>query len=153
MKLIAVGKLKEGPERALLSRYQKRLRPGLEIIEIPQAKGSPLEQKRREADALLGACPSNAYIIALDEGGKSFSSTGFAEILQKWSETGRDICFLIGGAEGLDNSVTNRADQIISFGVMTWPHMLVRILLAEQLFRAQSIQKGHPYHRAGRPDS
>ncbi|MDF7673348.1 23S rRNA (pseudouridine(1915)-N(3))-methyltransferase RlmH [Acetobacteraceae bacterium ESL0709] len=151
MRLISIGKLKDGPERELLSRYRKRLRPVLELTELPQAKGSPEEQKKREAEALLGACRLNSYIIALDEGGKNFSSLEFAGALQKWSESGREICFLIGGAEGLDSLVTNRADMIISFGVMTWPHMLVRILLAEQLFRAQSILTGHPYHRAGRP--
>lgn len=152
MKLIAVGKLKKGPECDLFLRYQKRLHPQLEVIEVSQAKGSSLEQKRREAEALLGNCPSNSYVIALDEGGKSFSSISFSESMKNFAETGREICFLIGGAEGLDSSVTNRADQIISFGIMTWPHMLVRVLLAEQLFRAQSIQRNHPYHRTGRPD-
>ncbi|QHI94951.1 23S rRNA (pseudouridine(1915)-N(3))-methyltransferase RlmH [Aristophania vespae] len=152
MKLIAVGRLKDGAERDLLTRYQKRLRPKLDLVEVPQAKGAALEQKRREADSLLAACPDNAFIVALDEGGRNLSSTEFAANLQNWTVSGKEICFLIGGAEGLDSAVTHRADLLISFGSMTWPHMLVRVLLAEQIFRAQCINNGHPYHRAGRPD-
>lgn len=151
MKLVAVGKLKAGPERDLLTRYMGRLRPALTIIEVAQGKGSPQEQKRREADALLAACPANAFIIALDEGGKVIDSPTLAQHYQRWQETGRPLCFLIGGAEGLDRAVVQRADALLSLGKLTWPHMLVRVMLAEQLFRAQAILSGHPYHKAGRP--
>lgn len=152
MKLLAIGRLKAGAERDLLERYLSRLRPALEITEIPQAKGSVSEQKKKEAEALLSLCPANAFIVALDEGGKVFDSLNFSDKLQSWYEIGRPLYFIIGGAEGLENSVVERADMLLSFGKMTWPHMLVRILLAEQLFRAQSIRSGHPYHRSTRPD-
>lgn len=151
MKLLAVGRLKPGPERDLLARYLGRLRPGLEIAEIPQAKGNAGEQKKRESEALLAACPDNAFMIALDEGGRMFDSLAFSNHLKTWQETARPVCFMIGGAEGLGSSVIKRADATLSFGKMTWPHILVRILLVEQIFRAQSIATGHPYHRAGRP--
>ncbi|TPW34044.1 23S rRNA (pseudouridine(1915)-N(3))-methyltransferase RlmH [Oecophyllibacter saccharovorans] len=152
MKLIAVGKMKAGPERELLDRYRQRLRPSLDIVEVPQARGSPAEQKRREGDALLNACAPNAFVVALDEGGAQLSSLQLAERYQEWQASGRPLNFLIGGAEGLDSPVIQRADARLSLGKQTWPHMLVRVLLAEQLFRAQAIASGHPYHRAGRPD-
>lgn len=152
MKLVAVGKLKAGPERELLDRYRARLRPGLDMVEVPQARGSAGEQKKREGEALLNACPPNAFVIALDEGGAELSSLEFSERYQGWVAQGRPLYFLIGGAEGLDTPVVRRADARLSLGKLTWPHMLVRVLLAEQLFRAQAIASGHPYHRAGRPD-
>ncbi|MXV43674.1 23S rRNA (pseudouridine(1915)-N(3))-methyltransferase RlmH [Saccharibacter sp. 17.LH.SD] len=151
MKLIAVGKLKAGPERDLLTRYLGRLRPKLDIIEVAQGRGSSQEQKRREAELLLSECPGNAFVIALDEGGGLKDSVGFSKDYQRWQETGRPLCFLIGGAEGLDISVIRRADALLSLGKLTWPHMLVRVMLSEQLFRAQAIASGHPYHKAGRP--
>lgn len=151
MKLIAVGKLKAGPERDLLTRYLGRLRPTLSVVEVAQGRGSPQEQKRREAEALLAACPQNAFIVALDEGGKVIDSPTLAEQFRHWQEAGRPIYFLIGGAEGLDRAVIQRADALLSLGKLTWPHMLVRVMLAEQLFRAQAILSGHPYHKAGRP--
>lgn len=151
MRLIAVGRLKPGPERDLLDRYRQRLVPRLELVEVPDGKGSPVEIKRREAQALLAALPAAAWVVALDEGGDRPDSLTFAGRLQVWIDGGRPICFLIGGAEGLDATVMARADASLSLGGMTWPHMLVRGLLAEQLYRAQAINTGHPYHRAGRP--
>jgi 23S rRNA (pseudouridine1915-N3)-methyltransferase len=118
---------------------------------VPDGKGSPAETKRREATALLGALPANAMAIALDLGGHTPDSAAFSRSLGAWLETGRPVCFLIGGAEGFDSPVLARADHVLSFGAMTWPHLLVRTMLAEQLYRAQSIAAGHPYHRAGRP--
>lgn len=152
MKLVAVGRLKPGPERDLLDRYRARLRPTLDIVEVAQARGSASEQKRKEGEALLAACPSNAFVVALDEGGPALSSLQFSERSQDWLAQGRPLHFLIGGAEGLDKPVVQRADALLSLGSLTWPHMLVRVLLAEQLFRAQAIASGHPYHRSGRPD-
>ncbi|MCX5618294.1 23S rRNA (pseudouridine(1915)-N(3))-methyltransferase RlmH [Bombella sp. TMW 2.2543] len=151
MKLIAVGKLKSGPERDMLDRYCARLRPKLEIVEVAQGRGAPAELKRREAEALLAACPDNAFLVALDEGGKLIDSLTFSSQLQGWQESGRPVCFMIGGAEGFDAAIIQRADAVFSLGKLTWPHMLVRVMLAEQLFRAQAIQTGHPYHKAGRP--
>ncbi|GBR53991.1 hypothetical protein AA106555_1515 [Neokomagataea thailandica NBRC 106555] len=151
MKLVAVGKLKAGPELALFERYAARLRPALLVQEVPAARGSVIEQKRREAELLLAACPDNAFVVVLDEGGRLFDSPSFSKALTSWQESGRPIHFVIGGAEGLERSVLERADAVMSFGAMTWPHMLVRIMLAEQVFRAQAIATNHPYHKTSRP--
>ncbi len=151
MRLIAVGKQKQGPETALFDRYSTRLRPRLTLVELPDGRGAPPEIKRREGEALLAALPAGALAIALDLGAPCPGSDGLARLLERWLGTGRLPCFLIGGAEGLDAPVLARADHALSLGPMTWPHMLVRPMLAEQLYRAQSILAGHPYHRAGRP--
>jgi 23S rRNA (pseudouridine1915-N3)-methyltransferase len=121
------------------------------VVEIPDGKGAPAEAKRREADAMLAALPRDALAVALDLGGPAPSSEALAGSLTRWTEAGKRICFLIGGAEGLDAKVLARADHVLSLGPLTWPHMLVRVMLAEQLFRAQCIATNHPYHRAGRP--
>ncbi|MDG6094335.1 23S rRNA (pseudouridine(1915)-N(3))-methyltransferase RlmH [Acetobacter sp. AN02] len=152
MRLIAVGRMKDAAEKALTERYLRRLSPPLVITELPDGKGSPAEIKRREGEALLKALPSRAFVIALDQGGRSLTSTAFASALSEWQSGGREICFLIGGAEGLDAAVIGRADQLLNFGQMTWPHMLVRIMLTEQIYRARAILAGHPYHRSGRPE-
>jgi 23S rRNA (pseudouridine1915-N3)-methyltransferase len=149
--LIAIGRLKPSPEAELFDRYNARLRPKLSVTELPEARGAPPEIKRREAEAILAASPPNAFAIALDQGGETPDSERFAGLLERWLTTGRPICFLIGGAEGLDAAVMARADFALSLGALTWPHFLVRALLAEQLYRARAIASGHPYHRAGRP--
>ncbi|MBV8915933.1 MAG: 23S rRNA (pseudouridine(1915)-N(3))-methyltransferase RlmH [Acetobacteraceae bacterium] len=151
MRLIAVGKLRAGPERALFDRYNARLRPALGVIELPEGIGAPLAVKRKEGAALLAALPSSAFAVALDVAGAAPGSEGLAASLACWRAQPRPLCFVIGGAEGLDGAVVARADHLLSLGPMTWPHMLVRVLLAEQLYRAQSILSGHPYHRPGRP--
>ncbi len=151
MRLIAVGRLRAGPEADLVTRYTARLRPALTTTEITEGTGSPGEIKRREATAILAALPDDAFAIALDLGGKAPTSEVFAALLTSWHEAGRKPAFLIGGAEGLGATVINRADHVLSLGPLTWPHMLVRVMLAEQLYRAQAIAAGHPYHRAGRP--
>lgn len=151
LRLIAIGRLGNGPEAALLARYAARLRPKLAITEIAEARGSAVEIKRREAAALLAALPAQAIVVALDLGGNTPSSEAFAALLTGWLDRARPVCFLIGGAEGLDASVLARADYTLSFGSLTWPHQLVRVLLAEQLYRARAIAAGHPYHRGGRP--
>ncbi len=97
---------------------------------------------------MLGAIPKEATVVALDGGGRSLDSRTFAKRLEGWRDGGvRDLAFLIGGAEGLDRDLISDADLVLSLGAMTWPHLLVRGMLAEQLFRAQSILDGHPYHR------
>jgi len=152
MRLIAIGKLKAGPERVLFERYAGRLRPRLELTELSEAKGAVAEVRRRESAALLGACPANAFVVAMDEGGKMPGSVAFAGLLERWLESGRPVCFLIGGAEGVEASVTERADALLSLGPMTWPHMMVRGMLAEQIYRGRMISAGHPYHRDARPE-
>lgn len=151
MRVIAIGRLRDGPEADLFNRYAERLRPRLDLTELPEGRGAPAEVKRREGAALLAALPPGALVIALDLGGTEPDSATFARHLDRWLEQGRPVCFLIGGAEGLDTPVIARADHTLSLGRMTWPHFLVRAMLAEQLYRARSISQGHPYHRAGRP--
>jgi 23S rRNA (pseudouridine1915-N3)-methyltransferase len=151
LQLIAVGKLKAGAEAQLFERYATRIKPKLSLTEIPEGRGAPAEVKRREAVALLAAVPARSFAIALDHGALAPTSETFAQSLETWLAEGRDIAFLIGGAEGFDRKVIDRANHILSLGPLTWPHMLVRVMLAEQIFRARSISAGHPYHRAGRP--
>jgi 23S rRNA (pseudouridine1915-N3)-methyltransferase len=151
MRLIAVGRLRNGPEAELFARYNARLRPPLTVTEVPDGHGAPAELKRREALSLLAALPDQAFAVALDGGGAAPDSPGLSHLLERWLGSSRPLCFLIGGAEGLDASVLARADAALSLGPLTWPHLLVRPLLAEQLFRARAIASGHPYHRSGRP--
>ena len=148
MRVIAIGRARDTPEAALFARYAARLRPPLALTELPDGKGAPAEIKRREGEALLAALPPDALAVALDRTGAPADSAGFAALLERWLGVGRPVCFLLGGAEGLDAPVLRRADHILSFGAMTWPHMLARAMLAEQLYRACSITAGHPYHRA-----
>ncbi len=151
MRLLAIGKARQGPEQELFDRYAKRLRPALELTELAEARGAPAEIKRREGQALLAALPAGAFLVALDEGGEHPGSLELASRLEDWLGRSKPLCFVIGGAEGLDQALIDRADRILSLGRLTWPHLLVRVLLAEQLYRARSIAAGHPYHRAGRP--
>ncbi|HET9018666.1 MAG TPA: 23S rRNA (pseudouridine(1915)-N(3))-methyltransferase RlmH [Acetobacteraceae bacterium] len=151
MRLIAIGRLGRAPEAALFARYAARLRPPLALTELPDGHGAAAEIKRREADALLAALPAQAFAVALDMAGEAPGSEGLAARLAAWRDTGRKLCFLIGGAEGLDARVLARAGARLSLGPYTWPHALARVMLAEQLYRAQSILAGHPYHRGGRP--
>ena len=119
--------------------------------EIPDGTGAPGEIKRREAQGLLAAIPPHAIAIALDLGAPCPTSETLAARLTTWRDSGKPICLIIGGAEGLDQSILVRANHTLSLGNLTWPHMLVRVMLAEQLYRAQTIATGHPYHRASRP--
>lgn len=151
MRIIAVGRLRNGPEAELFARYAARMKPRLELTELPEAKGAPMEVKRREGAALLAALPAQAVAVALDLGGIHPDTAGLADLVERWAGTSRPVCFLIGGAEGLDGAVIQRADHVLSLGALTWPHFLVRAMLAEQLYRCWSISVGHPYHRVGRP--
>lgn len=151
LRIIAIGRLRQEPEAILFQRYADRIQPRLTLTELPEAKGAPAEVKRRESEALLRALPTQAFVVALDLGGAQPDSATFSQSLERWLDLGRQVCFLIGGAEGLGRPVLDRADHVLSLGVMTWPHFLVRAMLAEQIYRARSISQGHPYHRAGRP--
>jgi len=151
MRLIAIGRLRPGPERDIFDQYCQRLRPKLELTELAEARGSAEEIKRREGEAILAALTPNTHMAALDLGAPAPSSETLAKHLESWLAAGRPLAFVIGGAEGLSAAVLARADHVLSLGPLTWPHMLVRVMLAEQLFRARCIATGHPYHRAGRP--
>jgi len=147
--ILAVGRQKPGPLRELEQFYAERITWPLTIREIEEKKKlTPLELKRREAELLLAALPKNATLVALDGRGTALSSEAFAKRFDAWQTSGNDLVFMIGGAEGLDASVTTKADLILSLGAMTWPHLLARGMLLEQLYRAQQIRAGHPYHRA-----
>jgi 23S rRNA (pseudouridine1915-N3)-methyltransferase len=125
------------------------MRPGLRVVEVPDGRGSAAEIMRREATALRARIPAGAFIVALDREGEAPDSAGFARRLSQWAG-GRALCFVIGGAEGLDPELLGQANYLLSLGPMVWPHMLARAMLAEQLFRAQSILAGYPYHRGAR---
>ena len=154
--LIAVGRAKAGPTKDLFELYQKRLDGlrrttgwSLSLKEVEERKNLPAEQlKKRESELLQAACPPGALIVALDETGTDLTSTGFAEQLRRWQDTPvSQLCFLIGGADGLDKHLKDNADATLCLGRMTWPHLLVRGLLAEQLYRAGCLLCGHPYHK------
>jgi 23S rRNA (pseudouridine1915-N3)-methyltransferase len=151
MRLLAIGRQRQSPEAELFERYAARIKPKLLLQEFNDGTGSPVEIKRREAAMLLGAVTSKDFVVALDGGGDAPDSARLAAMLERWEESGAKLCFVIGGAEGLDASVIGRANALLSLGKLTWPHLLVRPMLAEQSYRAQMINMGHPYHRAGRP--
>jgi 23S rRNA (pseudouridine1915-N3)-methyltransferase len=147
--IAAVGRDRGGVHRALFDHYVQRLRWQVTLREV-EAKGklSGPVLKREEAKLLLAAIPEGAVVIALDETGKTLSSRDFAEWISRTIDEGAgDLALLIGGADGLDGSILARAGLTLSLGRVTWPHLLVRGLLAEQLYRAQQIIAGHPYHR------
>jgi 23S rRNA (pseudouridine1915-N3)-methyltransferase len=150
--IAAVGKWKAGPERALFEEYRKRLKWPLTLKEVEERRPLPApELKAREAELLLAvipAKPSAPLLVGLDERGKTFSSEALANQISSWQQRGDgSVAFIIGGADGLDDSIRKRAGLLLSLGAMTWPHMLVRVMLIEQLYRAQQILAGHPYHR------
>ncbi|MBX3523793.1 MAG: 23S rRNA (pseudouridine(1915)-N(3))-methyltransferase RlmH [Xanthobacteraceae bacterium] len=157
--IAAVGRLKAGPERELLARYVERANASgkslslapLDIVEISESPAqTATKRKADEAKALLAAIPEKAKIIALDERGKNISSEDFSNRLARLRDDGAAcIAFMIGGADGLDETLRKKADIVIGFGAATFPHQLVRILLAEQIYRAVTILSGHPYHRGG----
>ena len=119
------------------------------IVELEERrKLPPAERIAREAELILAAVPANARLVALDERGREWSSRDFAERLRAWRDQGAaEVAFAIGGADGLGQPVRDRADTVLSMGPMTWPHFLARGMLLEQLYRAQQILAGHPYHR------
>ena len=150
--VVAVGRLGKGttrPEAALWQSFSGRLSWPVSLKEVV-AKGKPPanELAPREAEVLRRAIPQGATVVALDAGSRCLDSRAFAKRLAGWRDGGvRDLAFLIGGAEGLDTGLLADVDLVLSLGAMTWPHLLVRGMLAEQIFRAQTILDGHPYHR------
>lgn len=136
--IVARGKIGRSPEAELVDRYMKRVTWPTKITEISERGGS------------APALPPNSIAILLDERGKAFPSSEFAQLLERWRDEGkREARFVIGAADGHAESERAEADLLLSFGAATWPHLLVRAMLAEQLFRAMSILAGHPYHREG----
>lgn len=152
--LCAVGRLRAGPERDLIADYVQRFdRTGRPLGLGPFSEHEVEDKKNAgmgaEAELLARAVPAGAVLVTLDERGKLISSPEFAAQLARWRDAGRqDVAFVIGGADGIDPALRAKADFSISFGAMVWPHMLVRVMLAEQLYRAANILSGGPYHRA-----
>jgi 23S rRNA (pseudouridine1915-N3)-methyltransferase len=159
--VIAVGRLKQGPERELAETYRKRAQAigralgmrEIEIVEIRESRAADVERRRAEESiAIANVIPDRAPIVILDERGQSLDSAALAALLREWRAEDRPaVCFVIGGADGLAASLRERAKLKLAFGAATWPHQLVRIMLLEQLYRAASILAGHPYHRGDRP--
>lgn len=154
--IAAVGKLKAGPERELFDRFfsragttGRRLSLTFAHREFPESRASSAATRRdQEAAAMLTALPADATVVALDESGKNMASRAFAERLAGWRDGGAaDIVFAIGGADGHGAALIDKAALRLAFGAMTWPHQLVRLMLAEQCYRAVTILSGHPYHR------
>ena len=148
-RLLAIGKLRSGPLKELQDLYAGRIFPPVAIQEIEERRRLPVAQlKQREGELLLGALPAHVPLIALDERGSAWSSRALADRIAAWRDQGTgELAFAIGGAEGLDPAVLRRAEAVLSLGPMTWPHLLARGMLLEQLYRAQQILAGHPYHR------
>lgn len=150
-KILVVGKLKsDAPEYDIIERYKKRFKTSISIIEVDVKSIKDPHQlnieENKELEKLLSPTDIN---IAMDKDGKSYTSENFATLLdnKSLSQPGADIVFVIGGADGLNNSVKQLCPTRISFGLQTWPHMLARVMLIEQLYRAQCINEGHPYHK------
>jgi 23S rRNA (pseudouridine1915-N3)-methyltransferase len=159
--VIAIGRLKQGPERELAETYRKRAQAigrtlglrDIEIVEIRESRAADAERRRvEESIAAANVIPERAIIVSLDERGENLDSAAFAALLRQWrAEDPPAVCFVIGGADGVAASLRQRAKLTLAFGAATWPHQLVRIMLLEQLYRAATILAGHPYHRGGRP--
>jgi 23S rRNA (pseudouridine1915-N3)-methyltransferase len=147
--IAAVGRMKAGPLAELQSEYVKRLSGPIGIKEVEERRAlPPADRKAKEGELLLAALPEDALLVALDERGTALTSAGFADRLQRWRLDGvKTLAFVIGGADGLAQPLVRRASVTLSPGIMTWPHLLARVLLLEQLYRAQQILAGHPYHR------
>lgn len=148
--IAAVGRARGNAAAALYEEYARRMTWPLDLREVDVRQALPPPRlKEREGELLLAAVPKGARIVALDETGRSLDSAAFAALLGSWRDEGvPQTAFLIGGADGHGDPVRAAADLTLSFGAMTWPHLLARAMLAEQLYRATTILAGHPYHRA-----
>jgi 23S rRNA (pseudouridine1915-N3)-methyltransferase len=158
IRVVAVGRLKAGPERELAGRYATRFTAaakalglsGPDVKELAESKArSPAERKVQEAAGILAALPPDGLAIRLDERGEAIGSADFAALIATSRDGGvKSFSFIIGGADGLSDSVADAAPKAVCFGRMTVPHQLARVLLLEQLYRAATVLSGHPYHRA-----
>jgi 23S rRNA (pseudouridine1915-N3)-methyltransferase len=139
--ILAIGRNRDADLDRLIRSYQRRCLWPVEFQELIPRKGE------NETDRLTRAIAAGDLLVALDERGELATSAALAERLGSWRDAGRSLSFLIGGADGLASALTDRADWCLALGRLTWPHMLVRLLLMEQLYRAGTILSGHPYHR------
>jgi 23S rRNA (pseudouridine1915-N3)-methyltransferase len=156
--IAAVGRLKAGPERELADAYRKRAEAtgrslglrDIEVVEIRESRAQDAERRRTEESiAIASIIPERAILVVLDERGENLDSAALAALLQRWRAEDRPaVYFVIGGADGLAQTLRERAKLKLAFGAATWPHQLVRVMMLEQLYRAATILAGHPYHRA-----
>ncbi len=156
--VIAIGRLKQGPERELAERYRERFDDigrklgfrGVTIHEIPESRAQDAATRiAEEASAISAAIPAKSVLVTLDERGENLDSAAFARHLGRWrDEAVANTIFVIGGADGLSPELQRKAKLQLAFGSATWPHQMVRIMLLEQVYRAATILAGHPYHRA-----
>jgi 23S rRNA (pseudouridine1915-N3)-methyltransferase len=156
--IIAIGRLKQGPEREIVERYRKRFDDagrklgfrGVEIVEIAESRARNASARMaEEAAAISAAIPENSVLVTLDERGDNVDSVAFARRLGQWrDQAATNTVFVIGGADGLSPDLRGKAKLRVAFGAATWPHQMVRVMLLEQLYRAATILAGHPYHRA-----
>ena len=156
--VVAIGRLKQGPERELAERYRQRFDDigrklgfrGLDVHEIPESRARDAATRiAEEAAAISAAIPPKSMVVALDERGDSIDSNAFARHLGRWRDDQvANTIFIIGGADGLSPDLRRMAKLKMAFGSATWPHQMVRVMLLEQLYRAATILSGHPYHRA-----
>ena len=158
LSIIAIGQMRGADEMPLVEDFQRRIEASgrqlgissLSFLELRAKRGLTGGEKKRSENALIADALArrNGPLIVLDEAGESLTSRAFTDQLQGWIERGdSDVTFVIGGADGLDDKIRARADMVLSFGPMTWPHMLARVLLCEQIWRSVSILTRHPYHR------
>jgi 23S rRNA (pseudouridine1915-N3)-methyltransferase len=154
--LLAVGRLKDGPERALCERYAGRIQDsgrslgfaGLDLVELPESRARRAEDRKAEEAASIRGRRQAGHLIVLDERGRSLGSEAFAAHLGRSRDAGAgSLNLVIGGADGVEAALRDEADMALSFGALTIPHQLVRVLVLEQLYRALTILGGHPYHR------
>lgn len=157
MRVLAVGRLRAGPEGELVARYLDRARAagaavgltGFEVEESPESRRRTAAERKQEEQTALLARAGGARRVVLDEAGRTMSSAELAALVGRWRDAAEgEVAFLVGGPDGHGDSVRAAADLVLSFGPMTWPHQLFRAMLAEQLYRAVTILARHPYHRA-----
>ncbi len=149
--ILSIGKFENSPQKAVFENYFKRLKWKVELreLELKNAQNMSVAKiKEGEGELILKAWKPSSKLIALDEHGKQFTSLEFAKLFSDMAVNGdSDVTFVIGGSDGLSSEVLQKAAMKISFSKMTFPHLMVRAVLIEQLYRAESIIKGHPYHR------
>lgn len=155
--IAAIGRMKQGPERELMARYLERARAtgkalglsGFTVAEFAESRAQTADKRKTdEASAMSASLSGAGMTVVLHEAGKSMGSDTFARTIARWRDDGKpSLAFVIGGPDGLDPALIKSAELTLSFSPLTWPHQLVRIMLAEQLYRATTILSGHPYHR------
>lgn len=146
--IICIARLKKGPYFDLIETYKKRIQWNVTVHEFESKHKDPKKNQLEEQEKILKSLNDHAVIVALDERGDGLKSLDFAKTLVNFQNNGNDhIQFILGGADGLTDVVRDKADILLSFGQQTWPHLLARVMLLEQIYRAQQILAGHPYHR------